>query len=275
MRLCTFRKGAETAAGILIDGGVLPLAVPDIKTVIEKHTLVELQELTAQNNDRLLSPEEVEYTAPYRNPGKIWGIGLNYQNHAADLDEVPPVQGPASFMKPNTTIVGPGDAIVLPAQSNHVTGEAELGVIIGKRCKDVPLDKVHEVIFGYTTVLDMTAEDILRQNPRFLTRAKSFDTFFSFGPVVVTADEIRDVTSLSVRTLRNREVVAENIVRNMMFSPFELVAFHSQVMTLEPGDIISTGTPGAAHIQHGDRIACRITGIGTLESPVIDSKANT
>jgi 2-keto-4-pentenoate hydratase/2-oxohepta-3-ene-1,7-dioic acid hydratase in catechol pathway len=273
MRLCTFYQKAETRAGILIKGGVLPLAASDIKQVIEQYSLDQLQEL-AQSGTEVLSPAEISYAAPYRHPPKIWGIGLNYQEHAADLDEVSPEEEPASFMKPATTIIDPGETIILPRQSNRVTGEAELGVIIGRRCKDVPLDQAQEVIFGYTTIIDMTAEDILRRNPRFLTRSKSFDTFFSFGPVVVTPDEIEDVTALTVQTIRNGELAAENVVRHMMFPPFELVAFHSQVMTLEPGDIISTGTPGAVHIRHGDEIMCRIAGLGWLQNPVIDSKVS-
>lgn len=264
---------AGTRAGILIEGEILPLAASDIKQVIEQYSLDQLQEL-AQSGAEVFSPAEIIYAAPYRHPPKIWGIGLNYQEHAADLDEVSPEEEPASFMKPATTIIDPSETIILPRQSNRVTGEAELGVIIGQRCKDVPLDQVQEVIFGYTTIIDMTAEDILRRNPRFLTRSKSFDTFFSFGPIVVTADEIGDVTALTVQTIRNGEIAAENVVRHMMFPPFELVAFHSQVMTLEPGDIISTGTPGAVHIRHGDEIMCRIAGLGSLQNPVIDSKVS-
>jgi 2-keto-4-pentenoate hydratase/2-oxohepta-3-ene-1,7-dioic acid hydratase in catechol pathway len=272
MQFCTFQQGNQTVAGLIKNGGILPLEVPDIKAVIERYSTDKLQNLAHQNDANLLDPGQLEFTAPYRQPPKIWGIGLNYQEHAADLDEVSPNQEPASFMKPATTIIGPGDTIVLPVQSNRVTAEAELGVIIGQRCKNVPLEKVSEVIFGYTTIIDMTAEDILRRNPRFLTRSKSFDTFFSFGPVVVTPDEVDDVTALMVQTIRNGEVAAQNVVSNMTFPPFELVAFHSQVMTLEPGDIISTGTPGAVHIRHGDVVKCHIEGIGTLQNPVVDSK---
>ena len=272
MQLCAFYDGRSTAAGILIGDKVLPLDVSDIKQVIERFTLDELSGLAAHQDKPLLTAEELTFIAPYRNPGKIWGIGLNYREHAADLDEISPEHEPASFMKPATTIIGPGDTILLPPQSDRVTGEAELGVIIGKHCKDVPLDQVPEVIFGYTTIIDMTAEDILRRNPRFLTRSKSFDTFFSFGPIVVTADEIEDVTALTVQTILNGQVGAENVVSNMTFSPFDLVSFHSYVMTLEPGDIISTGTPGALRIQHGDTIKCYVERVGTLENRVIDRK---
>jgi 2-keto-4-pentenoate hydratase/2-oxohepta-3-ene-1,7-dioic acid hydratase in catechol pathway len=274
MRFITFLQGTETQVGFLKDRDILPLGLSDIRQLIEQVPREQLPHLVAQGDEDLLAPEEVPYTAPYRNPPKIWGIGLNYQAHAADLAEVSPDEEPASFMKPATTIIGPGDTIVLPPQSERVTGEAELGVIIGQRCKDVPLAQVEEVIFGYTTIIDMTAEDILRRNPRFLTRSKSFDTFFSFGPAVVTPDEIEDVTALTVQTIRNGDIVAENVVGNMMFPPFELVAFHSQVMTLEPGDIIATGTPGAALLRHGDEIMCYIKGIGTLKNPVIDSKVS-
>jgi len=129
-----------------------------------------------------------------------------------------------------------------------------------------------EKAFGLDLARRIDAEDILRRNPRFLTRSKSFDTFFSFGPVVVTPDEVDDVTALTVQTIRNGEIMAENVVNNMTFPPFELVTFHSRVMTLEPGDIISTGTPGAVHIRHGDIVKCHIEGIGTLQNPVVDSK---
>ena len=208
----------------------------------------------------------------YRHPSKIWGIGLNYREHAKDLSEQSPASAPASFMKPDTTIIGPGDAIKIPALSRKTTAEAELGIVIGKRCKDVPRDRWLDVVAGFTTILDMTAEDILRQNPRFLTMSKSFDTFFSFGPQLVTPDEVGDVSRLDVATIINGAVHAQNTVDHMTFTPDVLIAYHSQVMTLLPGDIISTGTPGAVHIHHGDKVACRISGFAPLENPVIDLK---
>jgi 2-keto-4-pentenoate hydratase/2-oxohepta-3-ene-1,7-dioic acid hydratase in catechol pathway len=208
----------------------------------------------------------------YRHPSKIWGIGLNYREHAKDLSERSPTSAPASFMKPDTTIIGPGDAIKIPKLSQKTTAEAELGIVIGKRCKNVPRDRWLDVVAGFTTIIDMTAEDILRQNPRFLTMSKSFDTFFSFGPQLVTPDEVGDVYRLDVATVINGVVHARNTVDHMTFTPDVLIAYHSQVMTLLPGDIISTGTPGAVHIQHGDKVACRISGFAPLENPVIDLK---
>jgi 2-keto-4-pentenoate hydratase/2-oxohepta-3-ene-1,7-dioic acid hydratase in catechol pathway len=114
----------------------------------------------------------------------------------------------------------------------------------------------------------MTAEDILQRNPRFLTRAKNFDTFFSFGPELITPDEVLDVMRLQVGTWKNGSLHRENLVANMAFPPHYLVAFHSNVMTLYPGDIISTGTPGAVVIEAGDMAECRIHGLGTLSNPV-------
>jgi len=222
--------------------------------------------------EAMLPVSSVEFGPLYRRPRKIWGIGLNYVAHAADLAEKAPNEDPASFMKPDTTIIGSGDTVNIPLQSEKTTGEAELGVIIGKECKDVPESDWLSVVAGFTTILDMTAEDILRKNPRYLTRSKSFDTFFSFGPVLVTPDEIADVLKLKVATVINGKIHAENVVANMTFPPPYLVAFHSRVMSWLPGDVLSTGTPQAVPLKHGDVLECRIDGLEPLRNPVRDMK---
>ena len=219
-----------------------------------------------------LNVPTVQYAPLVRHPQKIWGIGLNYRAHAQDLSEAVPTLAPASFMKPDTAIIGHGDDIRIPKLSEKTTAEAELGIIIGKRCKDVPAEDWLDVVAGFTTILDMTAEDILRQNPRYLTMSKSFDTFISIGPQLVTPDEVEDVGRLKVSTVVNEKVHAENTVDHMTFRPDALIAYHSQVMTLLPGDIISTGTPGAAAIRQGDQVACRISGFEPLHNPVVDLK---
>ncbi|MFZ0242875.1 MAG: fumarylacetoacetate hydrolase family protein [Desulfobacterales bacterium] len=208
----------------------------------------------------------------YRRPRKIWGIGLNYAAHAADLAEKTPTGIPGSFMKPDTTLIGAGDAIRIPALSHKTTAEGELGVIIGRECRHVGIEDWQTVVAGFTTIIDMTAEDILRQNPRYLAVSKSFDTFFSFGAQLVTPDEIADIAALAVSTVINGRVHAQNVVANMTFSPAFLVSFLSQVMTLLPGDIISTGTPGAVAITGGDVVECRIDGFPSLVNPVVDLK---
>ncbi len=217
--------------------------------------------------DRLPATAATRFLRPFRPPGKIWGIGLNYRDHARDLDEeVPPA--PASFLRPCSSAIGEGDTIGLPPVSQRVTAEAELALVLGRRARNVDADAALAAVFGYTTVLDMTAEDILRVNPRFLTRAKSFDGFFSFGPVIVTPDEIPDVGALNVRIEVNGAPGPANRVRNMTYGPAELIAFHSEGMTWEPGDILSTGTPGAVPIASGDTVACIVDGVGTLHNDV-------
>jgi 2-keto-4-pentenoate hydratase/2-oxohepta-3-ene-1,7-dioic acid hydratase in catechol pathway len=204
---------------------------------------------------------------PLRRPPKIWGIGLNYRAHAQDLGVAVPDE-PASFMKPATTLIGPDEPILLPPQSHRVTAEAELALVLGRRARAVAEADVPSVLFGYVPVLDMTAEDILQRNPRFLTRAKSFGTFLSVGPWIATPEEIPSPAGLRVTTLRRGETAASNTVSDMRFAPAMLVAFFSRVFEWEPGDLLLTGTPGAAVIEHGDVAACRIDGFPELSNPV-------
>lgn len=206
---------------------------------------------------------------PYPVPPKIWCIGLNYKSHAEDINAVQPEE-PGSFMKPASCLFQPGGDIVLPPPgvSADVDVECELGVIIGKRCRFVPAEHIQDVVFGYTTTLDLTALDVLARNTRYLTRAKSIDTFFSFGPVIVTADEVADIGSLEVVTEHNGAPWSRDFVRNMRHLPAELVRFHSDYFTLEPGDIISTGCPKGARIKAGDIAGGRIDGVGRIQARV-------
>lgn len=208
-----------------------------------------------------------------RRPPKILGVGLNYAEHAGDLGETRPDE-PATFMKPATTIIAAGETIRIPRQSERTTGEAELGLVIGRHCKDLAEEEAPSALAGVTTIVDMTAEDILQRNPRFLTRAKSFDTFLALGPELVTLDELGDVAELEVTTVHNGEPARRNRVANMLHSPWKLVAFFSQIMPLEPGDVISTGTPGAVVLKHGDHVGCSIPGVGAFDCPVVDGKVD-
>ncbi len=276
MRLCTIRLGGQETAAVVVPGGIVPVrsinahlgrAWPDDLLTLIRIGISPMLLRDAERTPVPLPAEAVEYAPLYRHPRKIWGIGLNYRDHAADLSAPFPTE-PASFMKGDHTIIGPGDAIELPPESERVTAEAELGVIIGRECRFVLEEDVPAVIAGYCLIIDMTAEDILQRNPRFLTRSKNFDTFFSFGPELITPDEVLDVLALRVGTYRNGGLHRENAVANMAFPPFYLVSYHSQMMTLYPGDIISTGTPGAVVIEHGDVAECRIEGLGSLANPV-------
>jgi 2-keto-4-pentenoate hydratase/2-oxohepta-3-ene-1,7-dioic acid hydratase in catechol pathway len=277
LRLVTIRQGGREVAAVVLPDGVASVEEvyglsgegADLLSLLESGRFYELKEAYDRGEVRGGASSQLSYAPLYRRPRKIWGIGLNYVEHAGDLSEIAPANEPASFMRPDTTIIGLGDEVVLPAQSERVTAEGELALVIGREAKDVSEEDAPSVVAGFTPVLDMTAEDILRRNPRYLTRSKSFDTFFSFGPELVTPDEIADLGALEVSTVLNGEVRRSNTVSNMMFSPWWLVSFHSRVMTLLPGDVISTGTPGAVVIHEGDVAECRITGFEPLSNPVV------
>ncbi len=277
MRFIRFEHANAAQVGVLWGDGAVPVEEFNAKrgTRIPNDLLAIIgsdgaaASLSDVRGINAIPLSEVRPLLPYDVPPKIWCIGLNYRSHADDINAVQPEE-PASFMKPASCMFHPGGEVVLPPAhiSDDVDAEGELGVIIGKTCRFVPGAQVGEVIFGYTTTLDMTALDVLRKNPRYLTRAKSIDTFFSFGPVVVTADEIPDVESLEVITEHNDGICSRDFVRNMRTRPFELVRFHSDFMTLHPGDLISTGCPKGARIKSGDRVRARIEGVGLLSASV-------
>jgi 2-keto-4-pentenoate hydratase/2-oxohepta-3-ene-1,7-dioic acid hydratase in catechol pathway len=277
LRLVTIQQGGREEAAVVLSKGVAPVREVyglsreevDLLYLLKSGRFYELKEAYDRGEVRGEAVTRYSHAPLYRRPRKIWGIGLNYVEHAGDLSETAPSEEPASFMRPDTTIIGPGDEIVLPSQSERVTAEGELALVIGREAKDVSEADAPLFVAGFTTVLDMTAEDILRRNPRYLTRSKSFDTFFSFGPELVTPDEIEDVDTLEVSTMLNGKVHRSNTVLNMTFSPWWLVSFHSRIMTLLPGDVISTGTPGAVVIQEGDVAGCRITGFESLSNPIV------
>jgi 2-keto-4-pentenoate hydratase/2-oxohepta-3-ene-1,7-dioic acid hydratase in catechol pathway len=276
MKLLTFEYDGRLHAGVLTGAGVAPVEeintrhggrVPnDLLQIIQQGLATELNTTEVPT----LPIETVRPRLPYPVPPKIWCIGLNYLSHAEDINAIQPEE-PGSFMKPASCLFQPGEDIVLPPPevSDDVDAEGELGVVIGKRCRFVPANHVRDVIFGYTTTLDLTALDVLRKNTRYLTRAKSIDTFFSFGPVIVTADEVPNVEDLEVITEHNSEICSRDFVRHMKTRPFELVRFHSDFFTLEPGDLISTGCPKGARIKPGDHVCARIAGVGTLSANVI------
>jgi 2-keto-4-pentenoate hydratase/2-oxohepta-3-ene-1,7-dioic acid hydratase in catechol pathway len=274
MRLMTFRYGGEEHAGVLTAEGLAPVSgvnnrhglnVPDNLLEIIRGDIRDIP----VEGVRPIPLSDVEPRLPYAVPPKIWCIGLNYKTHADDISATQPEE-PGSFMKPASCMFQPGGDILLPPPdvSDDVDAEGELGVVIGRSCRFVPPERAREVIYGFTTTLDLTALDILRKNCRYLTRAKSIDTFFSFGPVIVTADEVPDVETLEVVTEHNGAVCSSDLVRNMKTRPFELVAFHSNYFTLNPGDLISTGCPKGARIQASDLVRCRIDGIGELKASV-------
>jgi 2-keto-4-pentenoate hydratase/2-oxohepta-3-ene-1,7-dioic acid hydratase in catechol pathway len=280
MRLVTIVVDKNEIPGVLTDDGFIRIdhLIPEFDgsmlDLIKSQTISEIksQIKNGVNNFQIIPIEDVTFAPLYKNPNKIMCIGLNYQEHASDLDTSSPNTIPVVFFKYDNVIVGQGDTIKIPKMSNKTTGEAELGIIIGRECRNIKEEDWMDYIVGFTPILDITAEDILRQNPRYLTMSKCFDTFLSFGPVLYTTDEIADVSSLKVSTVLNNKVVASNSVSNMMFSPAFIVSFLSSLFTLNPGDIISTGTPGAVHLQHEDILECRIEGFKSLTNEIKDLK---
>jgi 2-keto-4-pentenoate hydratase/2-oxohepta-3-ene-1,7-dioic acid hydratase in catechol pathway len=200
-------------------------------------------------------------------PTKIVCIGRNYREHAAELGNAVPSE-PLIFLKPPSSLAAHGDPIVYPAVSQRVDHEAELGVVIGRRARHVPRARALECVYGYTCVNDVTARDLQRKDEQW-TRAKGFDTFCPVGPWIVPRDEV-SFDDLWVRAFVDGEKKQEAPVRDMIFGVAELIEFITGVMTLEPGDLIATGTPsGISPLRPGSVVRIVIEGVGTLENQVV------
>jgi 2-keto-4-pentenoate hydratase/2-oxohepta-3-ene-1,7-dioic acid hydratase in catechol pathway len=280
MRVRTVQLNDGPAACVALPDGrlarvdrVLAGAPSDLLSLLQAEQLDLLRAAIEEGvgDDALVDPE-APVLAPWTRPRKILGIGLNYGAHAGDLGERVPRTSPASFLKGDHTIVGPGQPIVVPPGIGKVTAEAELGLVIGRACYEVDVDEALSYVAGVVPVLDQTAEAILLENPRYLTRVKNYPTFFAFGPDLITLDEVLahgPLTDLSVATVHNGAVRRKDTVAGMTFSPAELLSFHSQVMPFHPGDILSTGTPGAVAISPGDVVRCVLGDeLASLTNPV-------
>ncbi len=212
-------------------------------------------------------PEEVKLLAPCL-PSKIVALGLNYRDHAEEV-KMPIPEKPLLFMKPSTSVIGPGDGIVYPKMSKRVDYEAELAVVIGKEAKAVAEENANDYILGYTCLNDVTARDLQPKDGQW-TLSKSFDTFAPIGPWIVT--DI-DPNHLEIATYLNGERRQHSNTKNLIFGPRQLVSFISHVMTLLPGDVIATGTPsGIGRMTIGDRVEIAIEGIGVLTNVVIEGE---
>jgi 2-keto-4-pentenoate hydratase/2-oxohepta-3-ene-1,7-dioic acid hydratase in catechol pathway len=200
-------------------------------------------------------------------PTKIVGVGRNYRDHAKELGNEVPAE-PLIFLKPPSALIADGDAIVYPPLSQNVHYEGELGVVIGARARDVPEAQAAQYIFGYTCVNDVTARDLQKKDGQW-TRGKGFDTFCPVGPWIVPKEEV-SFDDLRVRTILDGEVKQDGSVRDMIFPVNAIIAYVTRFMTLEPGDLIATGTPsGVGPMQAGSNVSIEIQGIGTLHNRVI------
>ena len=211
----------------------------------------------ALSNVKLLAPVE---------PGKIVALGLNYVDHAKELKMALPLN-PLIFMKPSTSVVGPGDEINYPPSSKRVDYEAEMAIVIGKKCRNVSVKQAKDYILGYTCLNDVTARDLQSADGQW-TRAKSFDTFCPLGPVIVSGI---DADNLKIESFLNGKLKQRSNTDNLIFKVENIVSFVSEVMTLLPGDVIATGTPpGIGPMAKGDKVTVKIEKIGILENTVGD-----
>jgi 2-keto-4-pentenoate hydratase/2-oxohepta-3-ene-1,7-dioic acid hydratase in catechol pathway len=200
-------------------------------------------------------------------PTKVVAIGKNYADHAREMGGEPPDE-PVIFLKPSTSVIGPGDPVARPVKlSERVDYEGELAVVIGRLCRDVPPERVSEVIFGYTCANDVTARDLQAKDGQW-TRAKGFDTFCPLGPWIETG---LDPSDLELTTTVNGEVKQRSRTSLLLHDVTAVICYITSVMTLLPGDIVLTGTPaGIGPLAFGDRVSVSIQGIGTLTNPVVD-----
>jgi len=271
------RLGVERADGIvdLTDalGGDLGsvLAGPDPEAYIAAT-------LDGAREQEALPPDEFRRLAPLAHPGKIVCVGLNYHDHCREQGVEPPAY-PMLFAKFANAVNDPGATILRPRATEKLDLECELAVVIGRRASHVSAERALEYVFGYTIVNDVTARDLQREDRQWL-RAKGWDGFAPMGPVVVTRDEVPDPSQLSLRSWVNGETWQDSTTADMIWNVPTLLAFVTASITLEPGDILSTGTPaGVGHFHDpprylvgGDVLGCEIPGIGTLESQVVDEQ---
>jgi len=250
-----FKHGDRTIYGLIKGREIVPIKERRISEIME----------TITPEGEPLSFKDVKFLSPTR-PTKIVAVGLNYRAHAEEMGKPLPEE-PLLFMKPSTAVISNKMKIIKPKMSQRVDYEGELAIVIGRKCKKVSPEEASDYILGYSCFNDVTARDLQQKDVQY-TRAKSFDTFAPYGPWINT--DI-DPIGLKITTRVNGEVKQEGNTEDMIFSPFELVSFISQIMTLLPGDVIATGTPpGVGPLQAGDRVEVEIEGIGTLINYVVD-----
>ncbi|UCC33326.1 MAG: fumarylacetoacetate hydrolase family protein [Candidatus Bathyarchaeota archaeon] len=292
MRLVRYQQSNMESYGVLIDHKIICLlALPKALRYSPPLNFNELIALgsggiemahqlmrSSTQMDRMnatVSLDDVTLLAPVLSPPKIVCLGLNYKDHAEEQGKGTPDE-PIIFMKPRTAIIGPDRPIVRPRWVKQLDYEAELAIVLGKKGKEIPVSEAKRHIFGYTAFNDVSARDIQFKDKQW-TRGKSFDTFAPIGPCITTTDQIDDPNNLSVSTRVNGEVRQDSSTKNMVFGIYEIVHHISQVMTLEPGDLIATGTPAGVGVfmkpqprflSPGDLVEVEIEKIGTLRNLV-------
>ncbi len=286
MKLATFTHNKQTRVGAVVGDVVVDsLGDADIPSgMIEflgagANALTVMQALIDSGKARI-ALAEVKLNAPVPRPGKYLGIALNYADHIAETGWEQP-KYPSFFTKQSTAVIGCGDAIHRPKVSDKLDYEGELAFVIGKRCRHVPVDKAYQVIAGFTIANDVSVRDWQVRSPTMMI-GKSFDTCGPLGPWIVTPDEIGDPHNLAIKTWIDDELRQDANTRQMIFNCYDMIAYLSQAMTLEPGDVITTGTPAGVgvkmqprgFIKPGQTVRIEIEGIGALFNPVIEEPDN-
>ncbi|MDH4227960.1 MAG: fumarylacetoacetate hydrolase family protein [Deltaproteobacteria bacterium] len=262
MRLLRFQKDGRACSGMAEGDTVYELKGGDVLGCGQAYT-----EIKAEKGEKAGELSSFKLLSPVL-PSKIVAIGLNYKAHAAEFNKELPSE-PMMFLKPSTSVIGPGDAIVYPSHmSRRVDYEAELAIVAGKTAKDVEAGDARDYILGYTCINDVTARDLQGKDVQY-TRAKGFDTFAPIGPWIET--ELKDPMNVRVESYLNGEKRQDSSTSDMIFSVYELFSFVSKVMTLYPGDVIATGTPsGVGKMKPGNTIEIRVEGIGSLLNTVVE-----
>ena len=257
MRIARFSYQGDVSFGVVDGPGEDPADL--VVGIASGHPFAPLQ-LTGES----LPLSQVRLLAPVL-PSKVVCIGKNYADHAAEMGGAPP-ESPVVFLKPSTSVVGPGDPIVLPRNSDRVDHEAELGIVIGRLCREVPRERAHDVVLGYTCGNDVTARDHQKADGQW-TRGKSHDTFCPLGPWVETELAASDV---AVRCTVDGEVRQDGRTSALIHDIPAVIEWVTAFMTLLPGDVILTGTPaGVGPITAGSSVSVSIEGLGTLTNPVV------
>ncbi len=287
MRLATFTHGSSTRIGVVDGEEIIDLteAAPDLPREMiafleAGREAMEAARATLASGVRI-PLSEVRLEAPVARPPKFLAVGLNYADHVAESGMETP-EHPTIFNKQSTCVTGPTDPVHVPKVSHVLDYEGEFGIVIGRRGRHVSRDDAEDYIAGYLIVNDVTVRDWQFRTPTW-TMGKSFDTHGPIGPWIVTTDEIRDPHQLGLRTYVNDELRQESNTKQLIFDCFFLIEHFSQAFTLEPGDIIATGTPGGIGILNkppqllkaGDVVRVEIDGIGQIENPVIDEPDDT
>ncbi len=244
-----------------------PDGSPDVKYgVVEGNVIREVPSLLATEPAGASYPLSGVRLLPPSSPTKIVCVGRNYVEHARELNNPIPEE-PLIFLKPPSSLAADGDAVIYPPISKRVDFEGELGVVIGRRARNVAAADALDYVLGFTCVNDVTARDLQKKDGQF-TRGKGFDTFCPAGPWLVTKDQVR-LDEVRVRTLVDGAVRQDGFVKEMIFPVDAIIAFVTQVMTLEPGDLIATGTPpGVGPMEPGSVVQVEIAGIGTLTNKI-------